>query len=93
MHSAGYVTGKPQALPEYRIFFTFLKPLLYCVKKATIFHHILKKNTKKSKQTRLFIMLTVLFSPFSINSHVSLMACPGLQGLVSLAGHIARCRL
>lgn len=75
MHSAGYVTGKPQTLPEYRIFLTFFKPLLYSIKKATIFHHILKNNNKVSKLIRLFIMVTVLFSPHSINSLVSLIVC------------------
>lgn len=68
MHSAAYVTGNPQTLPEYRIFLTFLKPLLYCIKKATVCHHILKKNTKGSKWTRLFIMLTLfnIFSPSAL---------------------------
>lgn len=38
-------------------------------------------------------MLTVLFSPLSMNSQVSLMVCPRFQGSVSLAWHIPRCRL
>lgn len=85
MHSVDYVTSNPQTLTEHRIFLTSLKPLLYYIKKVTVFHNILKKNPKASKWTRLLIMLTAFFSPLSINSQVSLMVCPGFQGSVSLA--------